>query len=213
MSSPFETRAVQWLALAGENIATFPLPIRARIAAELVYVQRHGPSPSWLPVRGVPSVVAYVAKTQPRPGAPYRLYWVLGTLPLNEIVILHAFEREERRPDAPIPQRHLAFVRARLEDVLLDRQQSRSNESCRAEALAGSANPFVDIGFPAEDAAALLERATIVSDLRAVARRAPMNSRDAAVRQILAADILSVCPHAARTALTVAQGRPAGADY
>lgn len=123
---------------------------------------------------------------------------------------VHAFARAERRIDTEWPEKPTALVRARLAKLLLDRSEQSTAPNRRLELQMGSANVFLDVGFAAADADDLMERSTLLCELRRLHRRSVAGARCHTIRDVLNRGIAGSCAETLRRALQTARAIEGG---
>lgn len=187
-------RDVRWLASAVDSCSGFPAAARRRIGCELECVRRWGAGRLWESVRGVAGAACFAVPVRTR-DAVAQIYRVVAATHFPDVfTVVHAANRELIRGRPPLPQRGLEFIRARLLDVALDRQDRRPSELARAPIHAGEQNVFATLGFCGAEADELLERAGLIAELRhALQRRAPDGHVSAVSRAVIESDIDAVC--------------------
>jgi phage-related protein len=185
-------RSLTWLQPALETVSSFPSVVRIRLVTELIHARRFGHGSQWKSVKGVTAAVSY-STTGPSTGGrvPCTFSIVCGALRAMAVV-LHAFDRRERQSSNDMPEKHEAFVRARMTAVRLDRSDARSNGPSRAPLVEGIENPFLQVGFSPDHAADLLQRAALYGDLRNAVKRSGSGRVHPTVGLVLGRHIESV---------------------
>lgn len=192
-----------WVSDVLPAIRVFPGPAKARLVGELVHLRRAGSNSAWAPLRGVPGAIQTATRMEVRKGLPQKAFRVLCTTSFfPEVIVVHAFEREERRVDEPLLEKHLSAMRARLAKIQLDRAERQVK---RISLLPSSINPFVDVGFGEAEGGDLLERAVLMSDLRLLQRRSTESQLCHTVRDLLRRSIDTLCVESLKTAVQAAR--------
>lgn len=184
-------------------IRAFHETAKARLIGELVHIRRVGANPNWLPTRGVPGALQTATRLEVRKGAPQKGFRLLCTTSFfPEVIVVHALEREERRADEALLEKHLSAVRARLTRIQLDRAERVVK---RIPLQPSSINPFIDVGFGEAEAGDFFERAVLMSDLRQLQRRSTDSQLCHSVRDVLRRNIDALCTESLRAALQTAR--------
>lgn len=189
-------RSVAWLDTALQACLEFPAAVRSRVGCELITLHRAGLSPSWERVRGMSGAVSLgIRSVTPRSSRTLHRLICVTSIP-QAFVIVHAFTHDTTRPEARVPQRELGFARARTLDVTFDIQERRSTDTARVQRVPISSNVFLQLGFPDEEGAELLQKAELIAQLRQTLRRYGVDligSRaDATTRAVISGEIESI---------------------
>lgn len=188
----FSLRSLTWLLPALETVSSFPSVVRIRLVTELIHARRFGHGAQWKPVKGVTTALSYATSCPSTDSRVPRTFWIVcGALGAGAVV-LHAFDRREGQSSNNVPEKHEAFVRARLTEVRLDRSDARSSGPSRAPLVEGIENPFLQVGFSPDQAAELLERAVLYGDLRNAVKRSGSGRVHPTVGLVLGRHIESV---------------------
>lgn len=199
-------RSLTWIQPALEAVSSFPSVVRIRLVTELIHARRFGHGSQWKSVKGMTTAVSCSTSGPSTDGRVPRTFWIVCGALGTGTVVLHAFERRDRKPSTDMPEKHEAFVRARLTDVRLDRSDARSTTPSRAPLVEGSENPFLQVGFTPDQAADLLERAALYGDLRNAVKRSGSGRVLPTVGLVLGRHIESVTAVDLETCLAIVGG-------
>lgn len=169
-----ESRNILWLASALDAARGFPSETRRRLGVELVTARRLGMNGRWEPFRGAgPGVFSLRLRSDGRSPAPSPLDYhvVCASAAPDLFACVHAFSRSLTRGTVAVSQKHVAFARARLKEIALDREEQRESAVCRAELLESAEGVFCALGFPADEALSLERRAKLIAEARHLVKR------------------------------------------